>query len=500
MERISRPEDIGTENEGKVYEVDWYEAMRLVEDGKALWADTIPDAMKTKIKTTPMKRYECENCQAILDFPIYAKVSAKCCKKPSLVLIAIQKTEEELKEDLLKAFGFIKQIIGVYMDMPKEKIELVALWILGTYFHDSFNTYPYLFLNAMKGSGKTRLLKLISALCYKGNGKVYTGARETLLFRTPQHHTLVFDEMESITSKDKEVFREYLNACYKKGATVSRAKKVKTSQEENYVMEDFQPYKPLVMANIRGMDEVLGDRCITLILEKSDESKTIKLIEDFDSSPQIGQLKELLETVSSVSREILMKNNYIYLWNCYISPKYALFLNISIYPQNATNTTYTTSLEKPLLTKEKEEFFSKINDSGLDGRNLELFFPLLVMIDWIDRQATDKFVEIAKIMVDDKKREEYAESSDILLYQHVAHASSVYDFIPLREFTRGFKEFFGSDNENKWINERWMGRALKRLDLLLDRRKVNGRREVRLNSPKAKDKLKMFQAEEKKDE
>ena len=42
-------------------------------------------------------------------------------------------------------------------------------------------------------------------------------------------------------------------------------KKKKTIEGEQQVVEEFEPYRPIIMANIWGMDEVLGERCIQLI-------------------------------------------------------------------------------------------------------------------------------------------------------------------------------------------------------------------------------------------
>jgi len=43
------------------------------------------------------------------------------------------------------------------------------------------------------------------------------------------------------------------------------------------VIEEFAVYCPIAMANIRGMENVLGDRCISLILEKSSKNSNHKI-------------------------------------------------------------------------------------------------------------------------------------------------------------------------------------------------------------------------------
>ena len=139
--------------------------------------------------------------------------------------IATEESLELAKIELGKCYERIIELIKKYMDMPEDQIKIIALWIIGTYFHSSFPSYPFLFLNAMRGSGKTRLLKIISHLAKGSNGNVQTGITEAVLFRLPSGTTLVLDECESIGSKEKAILREYLNACYKSGGVVQRMKK-----------------------------------------------------------------------------------------------------------------------------------------------------------------------------------------------------------------------------------------------------------------------------------
>lgn len=450
--------------------------------------------MEEQIK--PIKRYECANCGVVIDLPIDQELTSKCCKSPNHILILFEDSDI-IRYNIGKVYENIQEIIKIYMDMPEKQIKIISLWILGTYFHESFDAYPYLYINAMRGSGKTRLLKLISNLSYQGKGKVYSGIRETLLFRTPKHHTLVFDELESIGNNDKASLREYLNASYKKGVTISRAKKVKSKSEESFVLEDFEPYKPIAMANIWGMDDVLGDRCLTFILEKSDNPAKTKLIENFDKLEIIKSIKRTLSVFSVVSAVLLGKKQYDNLWNNYIFNKH--------YTQYATTlTTLTTITTQTTLTNlnlldtlKNEEFFNRIDESGIEGRNLELFLPLFILMNWLDEFGFKEILDISKEMVVEKKEEAYNENVDILVYQHIAENKNIFDYVSIKELNKSFREFYGAEEyEHKWINERWFGRSLKRLGLVIDKKRIGSGILVRLNISKAKEKLKIFKKEE----
>lgn len=392
-------------------------------------------------------------------------------------------TEESIRLILGESYEEIIQVLDSYMDFPENHKKLVAIWILGTYLHETFPTYPFLFVNAMRGSGKTRLLKIISHLAYGGSGMVSTEPTDSVLYRTPKHHTLVFDEFEGVGSKDKGKFRLYLNASYKSGGVVQRAKKVKKKEEENYEIENFEPYKPIAMANIWGMEEVLGDRCITLVLQKSNDPSKTKKIEDFETNYTIQKIKRTLTNNQCSLCSVYLKKNITTSWNNYIDLHYTL--------NTQTTQTTLTTLEEGL-----EEMFEKIDNSEIDGRNLELIFPLLITARALNEDIFCEILEICKTIVKNKKEEEIAESKDVALIDFVANAfdSGKLNFYPIREITNMFKAYLNEvdDIEDKWLNTHWIGRALKRLDLIADKRRMARGNEVTLNISKAQTKLKMF--------
>jgi len=232
-----------------------------------------------------------------------------------------QKEIEKKKIEVSKCYEKIIEILSKYVDMNEEQKKIIAVWIMGTYFHEQFNTYPYLFFNAMRGSGKTRTLKLISSLGAKGDGSVQNNLTDAVLFRIPRGTTTCIDEVEQIGHRDKQTLRELLNSAYKKGMKVKRMKKVHKDKEEKQEVEVFEPYFPIALANIWGMDEVLGDRAITLVLEKSNHQSITKMIEDFDTNTEILEIKRTLTQFSDVSDVTLPKKTYIQHWNTYICQK-----------------------------------------------------------------------------------------------------------------------------------------------------------------------------------
>ena len=385
----------------------------------------------------------------------------------------------QLKLTLGNQYGKIIEVLKEYSDIKQEYYPIISLWVIGTYLHDNFNTFPYLYFNAMRGSGKTRLLKLISHLGHGGKGKVQTGLTEAALFRSERGNLLVLDEMESILEKNKGTMREYLNACYKKGVTVSRTKKVKKLGEETYEIEEFEPYRPIAMANIIGMEEVLGDRCITLILEKSNNPLFTKKVENFSES------HEIMGIVTTLSKErcrlcrVVTPQNILTTWNIYINAKYG---------NNNTTTTTTTTTQ---TTQQHLILFNKIDEANIDGRNLELTLPLLLIADFLSSDLLDYIIEVMKNEVQIKKDDEFAESKDVSFIDFVSQHTNQY-FISIKKLTQEFRDFLQDDDRDNEINTKWVGNALKRLKLAKDKRRKSYGREVILNVEKAQEKIKMF--------
>ena len=267
-------------------------------------------------------------------------------------------TEEKVKKNLRKAYFDTINLLKEYCDLREDYYPIVSLWILGTYFHRYFTTYPYLFFNAMKGSGKTRILRLISNLAY--GGKLLISMSEAVLFRTASKSCFCIDEFEAVGRFNEGALRELLNAAYKKGIYVERAKKIKNKDEEGYEIEKHELYAPIAMANIWGMENVLSDRCLTLTLEKSMNEAITMLVEDFEENELIKDIKDVVSAVSGFS--LTKKNNLLRLWNKYIKKRKDTNNINSINYTNDTNDTY-------------EDFFDKIANTSLNSRNLELFIP-----------------------------------------------------------------------------------------------------------------------------
>lgn len=401
------------------------------------------------------------------------------------------------KEDgLTRYYTKINKILKEYMDMDEEYYSLISLWIIGTYFHKQFSSYPYLFFNAMKGSGKTRILKIISSL--SKNGKVVGSMTEAVLFRTASSRTLCIDEIESINAKGQENLRLLLNSAYKKGLDVERMRKNKEGGQE---VETFPVYCPIAMANIWGMENVLADRCISVIIEKSSKKEITKLIENFEQDHNFltarGGLMRLTEKLQNGYKKLQediyggqpatfgLFDNLIQEWNVYQKDVVSIVNKVS----NVSIVNKVSKIDNIYDIDNYGVLFSKIDKTDLSGRDLELFFPLFILADMISPEVLEQLIITAKELVKLRKESDREENKDVRLIEFVAQ-SNYQGYVDVESVSKDFSEFYGEDP--KFNTSRSISRALNRLKLILDKRSTGKNRQIKVDVLKAQEKLKLF--------
>jgi hypothetical protein len=304
---------------------------------------------------------------------------------------------------------------------------------------------------------------------------------EAVLFRTKG--TIGIDEFETLASKEKQSIRELLNTCYKKGTKVMRMKRKKTSEGDEQVVEEFEPYRPVVLANIWGIEEVLGDRCISVILEKSNSQYYTKLIEDFSEKPEIKRLLKVFQVFQCSLCSVVSSRGMITTWNQYVRDTY-LYLHTQ-----TTQTTYKYT-NNTNLTQEEINFCKKIDETNLNGRHLELYFPLFLIAKEISSEVFNEVLNIAKKSVELRRVEEQAENKDVLVYKLVSNQAGD-RYYKIQELTTIFKLMIG-EGEADWITSHWLGRSLKRLNLINSKKRMGDGVHVMLNVNKALEKWEMF--------
>jgi len=374
---------------------------------------------------------------------------------------------------LKKYHAKIEKVLKKFIDMREEYYSVVALWIIGTYLHKQFSSYPYLFFNAMKGSGKTRMLNIIANL--SKDGRNAGSMTEAVLFRTAYKRTLCLDEIEKIDKN--EALNLILNSGYKKGLSVERMAKRKTPEGDIEEPELFNVYCPIAMANIKGIRDVLSDRCISIILEKSAKKNITRLIENFDNDIEFktikGGLNRLTEKISS---DLNYFGDVIEKWNLFVFSS----------EKQDTYDTYDTYDIKDRYAP----LFNKIDKTGIQERNLELFFPLFIIADICGKKILDNLINFSKEVVKEKRKQDREENRDVQIYEFISQYPNR-EFVFMSELTKDFREFVGAEVQDTWINSFWLGKRLRTLNLVLDDRRQR-QRSVLLDIDRAEKQFKMW--------
>ena len=124
--------------------------------------------------------------------------------------------------------------------------------------------------------------------------------------------------------------------------------------------------------------------------------------------------------------------------------------------------------------------------------------PLFLIAKFIGDDVLKLTLKTASEMVYEKNHEQELESVDLMLINFVAMLPVSLSYYSVKMLTNEFREY--SNESYEWLNEKWVGRALKRLNLIADKRRVASGIEVMLNHAKAKEKRDMFKAKECKNE
>lgn len=349
-----------------------------------------------------------------------------------------KKTLGPSKELFLKT----KNIFKKYLDTTDINYNLLSIWTLGTFFHNQFETFPILILTARKQCGKTRALKLISSLSYGSEGSISTSVTETFLFRH-KDGAVFFDEMESLSSKEKGALREIINATYKRGNRIIRYTEKKINGEKSYAEDTFFPFYPLGLANIYGFGDVLSDRSLQVILQRSSKKQT-RLIEDFSTNPEILALKKNLGELHAEIPQAIFSQ-----WNQFI--------------------------ETGNVSEEMKPIFNKILKTNLSGRPLELSFPLCLVAEQFG--VLDLFLSSLSDYMQTLEGEGADNPDDLL--QTFMEQANYSGFVGVSSVLQDFRSYL--ENPEDWINSKWLGRALKRLGFISKKRLVNGHVQIELN-------------------
>ncbi len=151
----------------------------------------------------------------------------------------------------------------IYFTDP-ETYDLVTVWIMGTYIFRVFRYYPYLHLNAEKGSGKTLLMELMAPVSFNGVLLAQPAASTVIKLIDKNSATLFIDEAEGLSSGNHQI----LKTGFARSGIFYAGEKM------------YRTYSPKCFAGINGIDDVLADRAITIKMIRKTDAEAMELYQE----------------------------------------------------------------------------------------------------------------------------------------------------------------------------------------------------------------------------
>lgn len=176
-----------------------------------------------------------------------------------VVLLPSEPVEYGGERELLAS---IRSFIHRYVDVSAVFEELAAYYVLLSWLYDCFHELPYLRVRGDYGSGKTRFLLVVGAVCYKP--MFASGASTTSpLFRTMDAFkgTLILDESDFRLSDERAEIVKILNNGNARGFPVLRTE---VNRAKEFDPRAYTVFGPKIVAT-RGYfdDRALESRCLT---------------------------------------------------------------------------------------------------------------------------------------------------------------------------------------------------------------------------------------------
>lgn len=172
------------------------------------------------------------------------------------------------KMNPFEVFHSLKELVKSYIDFDEESTyDVFCIWIIGTYLYRIFEAYPYLDFTGTKRAGKTKALEIIRHTAFNSiMSPDFTGST---IFRLIEGTcgTLCIDEAEAFQRQNSET-AQHVRTLIMQGFLRNQFA-YRTNSDRAFQVEGFNLYSPKALAHISTFDDVLGDRCIQIVMKRS---------------------------------------------------------------------------------------------------------------------------------------------------------------------------------------------------------------------------------------
>lgn len=351
----------------------------------------------------------------------------------------------QYKVDIPQLYWKICNYIKCFIHFPDEAyLHYLTLWIMGTYVFTIFRYYPYVWLNAEKGSGKTLLMEILSAIAF--NGDLITNPTESVIFRDISNNliTMFIDEVEQLRKRDKDVYGSVisiLNAGFNKSGVVKRSE---ATGQGSFVVKSYSVYSPKMFAGISEIDDVLQDRTVRVSILRKKDTETVK---------RYKGTTETIELQRSIRDDL-----------------------------HVFGLTFGRDIA---------EFYHKEGADGVEGlshltnRELDIWEPIFLLANVVDASSgtdtlTQTMEELSKKSLDEKQSDSVSQNET---YKILTVLKAMLDEVmPLSEDgdvrlfdAQAVLEYFKKTEDFEWIEKtQALTRRLKRVNVKSDQRRIDG--------------------------
>lgn len=339
-----------------------------------------------------------------------------------------------------KVYNYIKRFICFPDD---SYLSFITLWVMGTYLFMIFRYYPYVWLNAEKGSGKTLLMEILSSIAF--NGELITNPTESVIFRDISNNLIAMfiDEVEQLRKRDKDTYGSLislLNAGFNKAGVVKRTE---STGQGGFVVKSYSAYSPKMFAGINEIDDVLQDRTVRIPLLRKKDDETVQ---------RYKERAEIVDLQRSIRDELYM---------------FAL-----------------------IYAKDIAEVYHAQGDviqgmSHLNNRELDIWEPVFLLANVIDAQEnstrlTDMMEALSKKSVDEKQSDSVSQNETYKLLNVVKvmldEVKTLQEDGSIKVFdSQEVFEYFQKSDDYDWIQKKnALTSRLKRIKIKSEQKRIDG--------------------------
>ena len=306
------------------------------------------------------------------------------------------------------SLGLVKEIVDElkkYIELSEDKREytLITLWIIGKYLQPIWISYPYIGISGSKRCGKSKLLKLNEMLAF--NAIFSTNISTPTLYRLIQslRCTILMDEAEALSDQTRKTeLKNILYSGYKKYGYVYRSGK---TLNEQIVPERFEVFSPKMFVTYEGLEEILNDRSINIVMIRSENRNIIdKEIDEQDP-----------------------------IWN------------------KLRNRMYVFSLKNWRKIREIYRNFEPIPE--IHSRDLELWKPILALAKFFGDDVFEDMKNLAIKKIQEKEMREETETREVILLSTLVEMVKEDGFYAIVDIRDKVKELFDEDFTTDWIGK-----------------------------------------------